>query len=228
MKKIVQVTEALEPIRRRRRELAVLVTPVGLYIVCMTVGVALAPMLLERAPVLLFLMAPLGRHLVLISPALETVTFTAVGVLGYFLVDPFIFLIGRRYGDSAIVWIEKRSGMMGRGARWVERLFKRAARVVLFLSPGPLVNLLAGAGGMKAPLWLSLNLAGTLTSVLVTRAFGELLERPIEAIRQFVENNVGWLTALSVAIVLISVVLRRRRMRRVAGESASAEPPAVL
>lgn len=203
-----------QPIRRQRRELTLLLAPVVLYMVAMGVGVALAPVLLERQPVLLFLLAPLGRHLLLVSPALDSVTFVAVGVVGYFLVDPFMYLVGRRYGDASLVWIERRSGMMGRGARWLERLFRRAALPVLFVWPGPLVNLLAGAAAMRVPVWLLINLAGTLASVLVARAFGEALGPLIQAAREFVEGHVLALTLLSIAAVVTSVIVRRRRMQK--------------
>lgn len=203
-----------QPLRRRRRELGLLLAPVVLYMMAMGVGVALAPVLLERQPVLLFLLAPLGRHLLLVSPALDSMTFVLVGVIGYFLVDPFMYIVGRRYGDASLVWIERRSGMMGRGARWLERLFRRAALPVLFVWPGPLVNLLAGASVMRVPLWLVVNLAGTLTSVLIARWFGEALGPPIQVVRQFVEDHVVALTALSIAAVVTSLVVRRRRMRK--------------
>jgi membrane protein DedA with SNARE-associated domain len=182
--------------------------------VAMGVGVALAPVLLERQPVLLFLLAPLGRHLLLVSPALDSLTFVVVGVVGYFVVDPFMYLVGRRYGDASLIWLERRSGLMGRGARWLERLFQRAALPVLFVWPGPLVNLLAGAAAMRLPVWLGVNLAGTLASVLVARAFGEALGPAIHAVRAFVEDHVLVFTLLSIAAVVISVILRRRRMQQ--------------
>jgi membrane protein DedA with SNARE-associated domain len=210
----VQADSTLEELRRRRRKLRVLVAPLVLYLLAMGVGVALAPALLERAPVLLFLLAPLGRHLVLISPALDWPTFLLVGTAGYFLVDPFVYKVGREYGDAALTWIERRSGLMGRWARWIERLFHRAAWLVLFLSPGPFVNLLAGASGMKVMPWLPLNLGGTLMTVLLTRLFGEALARPIAIAREFVEQNVGALTLASVALVIVSMIVQRRRMRR--------------
>jgi membrane protein DedA with SNARE-associated domain len=203
-----------QPLPRRRRELILLVAPVVVYMVAMGVGVAFAPILLERQPVLLFMLAPLGRHLLLVSPALDSTTFVLVGVIGYFLVDPFMYLVGRRYGDASLVWIERRSGMMGRGARWLERLFRRAALPVLFVWPGPLVNLLAGASAMRVPVWLMFNLAGTLASVLLARWFGEALGPLIQIVRQFVEEHVALFTVLSIVAVVTSVVVRRRRMRK--------------
>jgi membrane protein DedA with SNARE-associated domain len=227
MAKIVVATPIPgQPVRPRRRELALLLAPVVVYMAAMGIGVALAPVLLEQYPVLLFLLAPLGRHLLLISPALDSITFVAVGILGYFLVDPFMYILGRRYGDASLVWLEQRSGMMGRGARWLERLFRRAALPVLFVWPGPLVNLLAGAGRMRLPLWVLVNLLGTLASVSITRVFGEVLAVPINVAREFVERHVGVLTLLSVLVVVTSFVLRRRRMRQLVNTTLTSLPAA--
>jgi len=208
---------------RQRRRLKLLLAPVIVLFVLRAIGVALAPALLERAPILLFLMAPLGRHLVLISPDLDLPSFIAVGMIGYFLVDPFTYLLGREYGQAAVDWVEQRSGVAGRWVRWVDRLFRRAAPVVLFITPGPFVNLLAGVAKMRVPIWLALNLAGTFMAVMVVRYFGAVLETWINAVRAFVDANVAELTIASVTIVVISMLLRRRRVRRLAAEAEPVE-----
>jgi membrane protein DedA with SNARE-associated domain len=164
-------------------------------------------------------MAPLGRHLVLISPVLDTATFVTLGMVGYFVIDPFTYMLGREYGQGAVSWIEQRSGVASGWVRWVDRMFRRAAPVVLFVSPGPFVNLLAGAAKMRVWLWLTLNLGGTFVAVLIARYFSEALADAIGAIREFVEANVAALTVISVGIVVVSTLLRRRRLRRSAAET---------
>jgi membrane protein DedA with SNARE-associated domain len=215
-------TGAAELLRQRRR-LKLLIAPVIAMFVVRGIGIALAPALLERAPIALFLMAPLGRHLVLISPDLDLASFIAVGMLGYFMIDPFTYLLGREYGQAAVDWVEQRSGVAGRWVRWVDRLFRRAAPVVLFVTPGPFVNLLAGAAKMRVPIWLALNLGGTLMSVMVMRYFGSVLEGWIAAARAFVEANVAELTVASISIVVVSTLLRRRKLRRLAAEAAAVD-----
>jgi len=206
-------------LRRQRRKLQLLVGPLVLLFAARGIGVALAPALLERAPIALFLMAPLGRHLVLISPVLDTATFVTLGMVGYFVIDPFTYMLGREYGHGAVSWIEQRSGVASGWVRWVDRMFRRAAPVVLFVSPGPFVNLLAGAAKMRVWLWLTLNLGGTFVAVLIARYFSEALADAIGAIREFVEANVAALTVISVGIVVVSTLLRRRRLRRSAAET---------
>jgi membrane protein DedA with SNARE-associated domain len=205
--------------RRERRRLQLLVGPIVLLFALRAIGVAFAPALLERAPVVLLLMAPLSRHLVLVSPVLDSVPFVLLGMLGYFSLDPFTYMLGRAYGQDAVSWIERRSGVAAGWVRWVDRLFRRAAPIVLFVSPGPFVNLLAGASKMRVSLWLPLNLGGTFVAVMITRYFSEALAETIAAIRAFIEANVAALTVISVAIVVFSTWLRRRRMRRVASEA---------
>jgi membrane protein DedA with SNARE-associated domain len=206
-------------LRRQRRKLQLLVGPLVLLFAIRGIGIALAPALLERAPVVLFLMAPLGRHLVLISPVLDTVTFVIVGMVGYFTIDPLTYMLGREYGQNAVAWIEQRSGMASGWVRWVDRMFRRAAPVVLFVTPGPFVNLLAGAAKMRVPLWLALNLSGTLAAVMIARYFSEALAGLITVIREFIEANVAALTLISIAVVVVSTLFRRRRARRMADEA---------
>jgi membrane protein DedA with SNARE-associated domain len=224
----VDSTPGAAELLRHSRRLKLLLAPVVAMFVVRGIGIALAPALLERAPVALFLMAPLGRHLVLISPDLDLGSFIAVGMLGYFMIDPFTYLLGREYGQAAVDWVERRSGVAGRWVRWVDRLFRRAAPVVLFVTPGPFVNLLAGAAKMRVPIWLALNLGGTLMAVMVMRYFGSVLESWIGAARAFVEANVTELTLASISIVVVSTLLRRRKLRRLAAEAAALDvEPAV-
>ncbi len=201
------------PLSVRRRRARYLVVPLGVWIVATTIGAVLAPALLAHAPLLLLVMSPLTRHLLLVSPSLDTVTFFVASTIGMFLPDPFAFLLGREYGQSAVDWIERRSGGAGPWVRWTHRAFQRAAPVVLFLSPGPFVNLLAGASKMRAWVWLTLNLSGTLAIVVTTRIFGEALAEPIAAVRGFIEANVVALCAVSIVVVGVGALARRRRLR---------------
>jgi membrane protein DedA with SNARE-associated domain len=219
----MQASPTPDELARRRRKLTLLVGPLVLTFAATSIGVAFAPALLERAPVALILLAPLIRHLVLASPALDAPTFYVVGLVGFFLVDPFAYLLGREYGSGAVEWVIRRAGAAAGWIRWVERMFRRAAPLVLLVSPGPFVNLLAGASGMRVPAWLCLNLGGTLGLLVLVRLFGEALAGPIGVVRAFVEANVLALTVGSVVLVAGGTLLRRRRMRRLLRETQRAD-----
>ena len=197
----------------RHTRLRWLLGPVIVLVAIGIVGTAFAPPLLARAPLLLVAMSPLFRHLALASSSIDAVPFVVVAVARLFATDPFFYAIGREYGDEAIDWVEARSGRAARFVRALERVFERAAFLVLFVSPGPLVCLLAGAAHMPVGRFVVVNLAGTVATVLLIRAFGVAFADALEAVRAFVEGNLFMLTVLSCVLVAVSVVAKRRRWR---------------
>jgi len=198
-----------------------LLAPVFVFVTAGLIGTAFAPALLGRAPLLLVAMSPLYRHLALASTSVDAVPFVVVAVMRLFATDPFLYVIGREYGDEAIDWVEGRSGLAGRIVRTVKRAFGRAAFLVLFVSPGPLVCMLAGAARMPLLPFLLINLAGTIAAVLLIRTFGVAFADALEAVRAFVEANIVLLTVISVVLVAASVIAKRRRLLR---RTAPAEP----
>ena len=210
------VVESDVPSRSRagRRKLTALIAPLGVL------GVAVASRaprsrrrLLVRAPLALIALNPVYTHLILASNSIAPVPFFVVAVARLFAADPFYFLIGREYGGAAIEWVERRSALAGRVARFIERLFQRAGPVVLFVVPAGLVCVLAGASRMRARTFVAINLAGTLAVVLLVRAFGHAFADPIETVRNFVETNILVLTAVSALVVAVSALLRRKKAR---------------
>ena len=80
---------------------------------------------------------------------------------------------------------------------------------MVFLFPGALVCVLAGVSRMSVRMFLALNLLGTVAVVIVLRLFARVIEEPIEAVLRFNDRNVKWLTALSIALVVVALLLQR-------------------
>ena len=196
-----------------RLRLLVLLAPVVVLFTAGLVGTAFAPALLVREPKLLIAMSPLFRHLALASGSVELLPFVAIAVTRLFATDPFHYVIGRKYGPEAVEWVEARSGGAGRLVRAVRRAFARAGLVVLFVSPGPLVCLLAGVARMPLVTFVSVYLLGTAAAVLLIRSFGVAFAVKLALIREFIAANIIALTVISVALVLASVAVKRRRWR---------------
>ncbi len=201
------------PARPSKDRLFVLLVPIVLTTLMSLMGTAVAPVLLADYPLLLVALNPVPRHLMLATNSVEALPFLAVVVARCFVADPFYYLIGRGWGHDAIGWIERRSGGAGKLVRLVERLFRRAGLALIFVSPGGVVCLLAGAARVRPSVFVLLNLLGTACSVLVVRMFGAALADSIEAIRLFVEANVVALTAASVLAVAAGWAIRRWRVR---------------
>ena len=191
----------------RRRTLWLLVSPLLVIWVGATIATALTPTLATKHPLLLIILDPRNRNLVL-ARHVDLVPFLLVGVFRRMLTDPLYYLIGRLYGDAAIRWLEHKGGG-GQLVRWAEKAFAKASYPIVFLWPGPIVCALAGAAGMKVKGFLITNLAGTIAAVVVLRLSGDLLGGPVDAILGFFNRNLVVTTAVTIALVVLSLLLGR-------------------
>lgn len=196
--------------RPGRRWLVVVAACLAVVAASAVVGNALAPTLLVRNPLLLLALNATTRHLVLTSTSIDLVPYVVVGLGRRLLEDPFLFLLGRWYGDDAIRWVDDKVGG-GAYLRGVQRNFHRVGWLLVALAPGGVVCVLAGASRMRTALFLVLNVLGTLATIVVLRQFGDTFAVPIQALLDFSADNVVALTALSVALTVVWLVRRRRR-----------------
>jgi membrane protein DedA with SNARE-associated domain len=181
------------------------------------IGTALAPTLVVTQPLLLVALNPVLRHLVLVANQVEPAVFFVVGALRLFGPDPFHYLLGRWYGDTALSWLERKSPRAGRVVRAVEAAFARAGPVILFVAPEGIVCLLAGAARVRPVTFVAIDVAGTLCTLTVVRLFGRRYEQGIRDVLDFVEGNILALTLASVVLVVCSALWRRRRTQRGTG-----------
>lgn len=219
------VTAEPSPVDRRR--LALLLVPFFVSAVVSTVGVALAPALLVKTPLLLVGLSPLWRHLLLASPSVDTLPFFAVGLPRMFAVDPFMYVLGRDFGDVAIEALVARLGAE-KMIRRLDRAARRASWLLVLLWPDPLVCTLAGASRLNPVAFVILNLLGTVGALALARVSGEALAGPVGWLRTFLENNTLATTTISVAVVLLVTGLRvvARRLRGAPADDESDAPKA--
>ncbi|MDP8937888.1 MAG: VTT domain-containing protein [Actinomycetota bacterium] len=197
--------------RPSRRTLVLLVAPIVVLTTMGTIATALTPTLAANHPLLLIAMDARNRFLVL-AREVDLVPFVVVAVVRRSLSDPLFYLLGRFYGEGAIRWLEKKGGG-GELVNVTERIFKRAGYPMVFAFPGAIVCALAGTTGMSFTGFLIANLAGTLTSVIAVRIFSDAISSPVEALLGFFERNMVATTAVSVTLVVLSLVLNRAQGR---------------
>lgn len=186
-------------------------------------GNLLAPSLLPTHPLLLLALNATTRHLVLTSTSIDIVPYLLVGVGRRLLEDPFLYLIGRWYGDDAVGWVDQKVGG-GRFLRAVQRNFRKVGWLLVAIAPGGVVLVLAGASGMPLAVFLVLNVVGTVATVVLLRRFGDTFAGPIDAIVAFSAENVVVLSAVSAVLTLV-YLLRRRSARSDTGPAPDPEPP---
>lgn len=195
-----------------RWQITVIVVLIVLFWVLGTVANALAPQLLVDRPLLLVALEPRNRYLLLTAGRVDLVPYLIWATFRRIASDPVYFALGAIYGDRSLRWLESQAGPRGvRVLRFIERWYARAARPMVFLFPGLIVCVLAGATGMRTRTFLGWNLAGTIAAVLVLRAFAQSLEEPVLAITDWVEANQTWLTVVTVGAVVAYLLWQRRR-----------------
>ncbi len=172
-----------------------------------TTATALTPRLATRDPLLLIMLEARNRNLVL-ARHVDLVPFLLVGTVRRMISDPLYWLLGLWYGDKAIRWLEEKAGG-GPLVRVTEQFFAKAAYPMVFLFPGAVVCALAGATGMPFPAFLAVNLAGTVTMVVLLRLTGDLFAGPVDAVLRFFDRHLVATTAATIALVVLSIVLNR-------------------
>lgn len=197
--------------RPGRRRLILVSVALAAIATSAVVGNALAPTLLVSHPLLLLALNTTTRHLVLTSTTVDFVPYLVVGLGRRLLEDPLLFLLGRWYGDDAIAWVDDKVGG-GRLLRALQRNFHWVGGLLVAIAPGGVVCVLAGASRMPTAVFLVLNVAGTIATIVALRRFGDAFAGPIDALVTFVGDNVVVLTAVSVGLS-VAYVVRRRRAR---------------
>lgn len=199
----------LETTPLARRSLVLLLAPVIVLTVSATVANALAPTLLVDHPLLLLGLNPIFRYMVATGALLDPVPFFTVGLLAKLATDPIMYLLGYRYGDAAVRWIEKRAGG-GDYVRTLERWFTKARYPVVFIAPNRLVCVLAGSTRMPFPAFAAVNVVGTVAGLSVAWGLSDVLSGPIDAFIRFTDRYQWWLTAGTILAVVLSVSLQQR------------------
>lgn len=194
-----------------RRTLALIVGPILGVVVVGTLGNMLHPQLLKDHPLWLVAMEPRNRFLLLVAAKVDFVPFLVVATIRRLISDPLFFLLGALYGDAGVRWAERRLGDDVGIVKAIERGFSKAAPVMVFLFPGAVVCVLAGATGMRLATFLALNVAGTVAAVTVLYRFAEVFDGPLGAVNRFYANNAKVLTVLSVVVTLLWLWNQRRR-----------------
>ena len=173
-------------------------------------GVALLPTLLTYSPLLLVALSPLGRHLVLAAPSTAMLPFVVVATLRRMLTCILAYYFGQAYGSGGIAWVVTRYPRLTGFVRGLEWLFERAAPLVVFVAPGPIICAMAGATRMRFWLFVPLAAAGEVVWTSLTYRLGEALSAWIKPIMAFFQEHMISTTAGFVLLMLAYRLVSRR------------------
>lgn len=199
----------METARPSRVRLWLVVGPLIVLVIGAQVGDAFAPTLAVDHPLALISLNARNRNLILTTNSLDAVSFYTVAFVRLLLSDPLFYILGLWYGDAGVSWVEKRSSSFGGMLRSWEYLFKKAAWPLVAIAPNNFICLFAGAAGMAPPVFITLNVVGTIGRLYLIRLFGAAFEKPITAVLDFIKDYRLPLTGLSILLVVITVIADR-------------------
>jgi membrane protein DedA with SNARE-associated domain len=188
---------------KRQQRLRLSLWGIGILGTGSLIGVAFSLYLVNHAPLLLIALSPLGRHMVLVAPAVHPVAFVSVLVARRLLFYFACYTLGGALGPAGIPWLEARAARTAAFVRWMERIFSRWSRLVVLVMSGPTVSALAGMSGMRMPVFLPLATVSLVVRCLLVLGFAAWIEEYIEIARGWIEEI--WLpgTVLMVAGVVL-------------------------
>jgi membrane protein DedA with SNARE-associated domain len=146
-----------------------------------------------------------------VANQVDAVPYFVIGTLRLTLADPLFYLLGYWYGEAALSWVERQSGTVGRLLRVLERFFSKASYPLVFLAPNNYICLFAGASRMTPPVFLVLNVSGTITRLVLLRFLGDALEDPLDSLLDFISRNQLRLTLLTIGLVVAQAAWDQRK-----------------
>ena len=197
-----------------RRLLYLLLTPIGILIICGYIGQALSPTLAVDAPLLLISLNARNAFLLLAAHEVPIVAFFVVGFLRLVLSDPLFYILGYKFGDVGRAYIDRELGQRGPIAatlRFFDRWFPRIGPFFVFLAPNNIVCLLAGSTRMRPVVFIVANVTGTVARLALFWYISSVFRGPIEDVLDFFNRYQWQLTLAMIALVVLQVALNRRR-----------------
>jgi membrane protein DedA with SNARE-associated domain len=195
----------------RRIPLPWLITPIVVLALMGTVADILGPKLIVEHPQLQMFLNPRNRYMILAAATVEAVPFFIIGFTRLVLTDPLGFLLGRQYGDAALKWAGEKMGDEGKFVRRVERIFGKAAPVIVVVAPNLYMCILAGASGMRTRVFITLNVLGTIGRLVLFRIAGHAFRDELLSLVDWIGRNQKWLIMLSLVVVALQSLRSRKR-----------------
>ncbi|MFO7563382.1 MAG: hypothetical protein R6X02_12125 [Enhygromyxa sp.] len=177
-------------------------------------GLALLPVLLVEAPVLLVLLSPILAHLVLTGPVLGSGVYFAAALASSIVQGAIAYHFGLALGDKARIWLEGRGAATHAATSRVLVWMERAAPLVLLAMAGPPICALAGVSRVRALVFYPVMIVAQILWVGACFWFGTAVTDQLELIYAFVEEHVVELSVLAIVWVGGSYLWKRHRRRK--------------
>jgi membrane protein DedA with SNARE-associated domain len=197
----------------RRTELTLFLVPMAFAVALAQVAKAIWPTLLAEAPWTLLVMSVSATRALLVQPLVHPTVFFTLAIARPLIMAPVYYYFGRRYGDVALRWLERKLGPTTTMVAKLERYFRRFSYPLVAWSPTLFTSTMAGATGMRALAFFPLAIVGTVARVTILYFLGDILSAPLKDISDFVGRYQWYITPVTFALVAVQVWMRRRKRR---------------
>ena len=149
----------------------------------------------------------------------------AVAIARRLVLDPFLFTLGRLYGDDGVAWVERKFSDMAPIVRFTNRWFPKFGWIFVLTTPGLIVCTMAGATGMSVGLFAVLDVVGTVVGTLLVHRFGDIavVKDVTGPITHFLAAHRVPMLLLSVSLVVVTVYVQHRRGKTALDALSTAE-----
>jgi membrane protein DedA with SNARE-associated domain len=196
---------------RKRIPLPWLITPIVVMTIAGTLADIFAAALVKHHPLVQMFFNPRNRYLLLAAAQVDLIPFFLVGFFRLVLTDPIGYVLGYQYGEAALKWAGEKMGDEGRFIGKVERVFGKAAPIIILIAPNLYMCILAGASRMKVRTFVALNVTGTIGRLIVFRIAGDAFRDELLTLVDWITRNQKWLILVSFVVVAIQSVRSRQR-----------------
>jgi membrane protein DedA with SNARE-associated domain len=164
-------------------------------------GLALLPILLVQAPLVLLVLSPILAHLVLTGAILSPWTYFTAAMATSIVQSLIAYWFGLQLGERARTWLEGRGAATHAATTRVLGWMKKAAPLVLLAFAGPPVCALAGVSRVRGAVFYPAMVVAQLVWVGLCWWFGAAVTEQVEEVRVFVARHLIELTAIAIVLV---------------------------
>jgi membrane protein YqaA with SNARE-associated domain len=181
-------------------------------------GLALLPVLLVQAPLVLLLLSPILAHLVLTGAILPPWTYFTAGLATSIVQSLIAYWFGLELGERAQIWLEGQGAATHAATTRVLGWMKKAAPLVLIAMAGPPVCALAGVARVRAAVFYPAMLVAQVVWVGACYWFGAAVTEQVELVRAFVGRHLVELTTIALVLVGGRQLWKWRRRQQAVAE----------
>lgn len=189
---------------------------IGLLIAANNVGAINFARWVDTHPLLLLAFNSTNKILLTVAGRVPEWLFIVVPLLRLLAPDPLFYTLGVRYRDAAVRW---GADLYPGSKDWLSELTSganpgahRTLAILAFIAPNNPVCLAAGVIRMPPRLFWGLNIAGTLTRIVLIRLLAAVFADQLDSVVDAIVKYQSWFTRIALVVLAVYTVIQVKRL----------------